>query len=135
MKYTTEPLSREMTETKFREFLEPRWLRPETAIMSFLKSQSFQIIEFNSPSLDICCGDGCLMFQHFGGEFDFSYDIFQGSRARDFKHDKFIDIFDSPDSVEPIIRRNVPWSVVDKKIDVGLDWKQNLLTKAEYHGV
>ncbi len=117
-------------EKQLRNFLEARWLRPEGALFGTLKSRSMDRIEFKSPSVDISCGEGSLMFQHLGGEFEFDYDMYRETKARDFKHDQFIDIYDCDREITPPIRR-----APDTIIDFGTDWKQELLNKASRLGV
>lgn len=117
-------------EKQLRNFLEARWLRPEGALFGTLKSRSMDRVEFKSPSVDICCGDGSLMFQHLGGEFEFDYDLYRETKARDFKHDQFIDIYDCDREITPPIRR-----APDQVIDFATDWKQELLHKASRLGV
>lgn len=118
------------TEKQLRSFLEARWLRPEGALFGTLKSRSMDRIDFKSPSVDISCGEGSLMFQHLGGEFGSDYDMYRETRARDFKHDQFVDIFDCDREIIPSIRK-----APDKTIDFATDWKQELLNKAGRLGV
>lgn len=83
-------------------------------------------IKFESPSLDLSCGDGMYMFTHLGGTFSDNFDYFKSTQAEKFSHDSFVDIYDafdpnySPEIISP------PKS----QIDYGTDWKQTLLNKA-----
>lgn len=89
-------------------------------------SNAFQDIEFNSPSLDISCADGLFTFVHFGGQLDFDFDYYKTTQAKNFKHNSFVDIYDT-------YEKNYEVSIISKpkiKIDYGTDWKENLLKKA-----
>ena len=87
-------------------------------------------IVFKSPSVDICSGDGSLMFQHLGGEFGFDYDLYLETRAKTFKHDDFIDIYDCDLNIHPSIRKRP-----EQIIDFATDWKPELLNKANRLGI
>ena len=80
---------------------------------------------FQSPSVDICSGDGTLMFQHMGGEFGFGYDLYRETQAQNFKHNNFIDIYDCDKNISPDIKKGPV-----QKIDFATDWKPELLNKA-----
>lgn len=114
---------------KFRTLLQLNWLRPERAIMKLFKTVSLEGVVFRSPSLDLSCGDGSLMFVHFGGEFEFEFDDFLNTRAREFKHGKFVDIFDCENDIKAPIKRKPNFIV-----DYGTDWKDALLSKAHHLG-
>lgn len=116
----------ESTEDNLRKYLNLLWLRPENALLTFLKSNAYADIKFNSPSLDISCGDGINMFLHLGGEFHEDFDYFRSTKAKEFKHDSFVDIYDQYDEdyTVPIIKKP------NFKINVGTDWKQALINKA-----
>lgn len=116
----------ETNEEKLRKYLNLLWLRPENALLTVFKSLACAHIEFKSPSLDISCGDGINMFLHLGGELHEDFDYFRTTRAKEFKHNAFVDIYDKYDD-------NYTVDIVQKpaiKIDVGTDWKQALLDKA-----
>ena len=118
-----------MSETKvevLKAFLNLFWLRPENGLLCTFKSKVFDDIKFESPSLDISCGDGLFMFLHLGGAFDSDFDYFQSTRAKEFKHSSFIDIYDSyrGDYEVKVTKKSIT------KIDYGTDWKQALLDKA-----
>ena len=113
-------------EKKLRSYLQLNWLRPENALLSVFKSKCFADIEFNSPSIDISCADGIFTFIHLGGKFHEDFDYYKSTRAKEFNHSSFIDIYDSYDeSYDP--------KIVEKPsstIDYGTDWKQALLNKS-----
>lgn len=114
-------------EKKLKQFLDLYWLRPETGLLQVFKNKAFDSLKFESPSLDISCGDGLFMFIHLGGEIDESFDTFISTKAKDFKHGPEIDIYDSFDEnyKVPIIK---PAEIT---LDYGTDWKQNLLDRAK----
>ena len=118
-------------ETKLKNFLNLFWLRPESGLMLTFKSQAFANIKFESPSLEISCGDGLFMFLHLGGIFDKDFDYFKSTTAKIFNHSEFTDIYDSckEDYKVDIVKR--PTTV----IDYGTDWKQGLLDKASRLGI
>ena len=112
---------------KFHEYMKYFWLRPENGLLCTLKSEAFADIPIVSPSLDISCGDGVFMFLHLGGAFNEDFDAFNATRADEFKHDQFVDIYDSyKEGCKPNIL-----SRPQLKIDQGTDWKQSLLDKAK----
>ncbi len=113
-------------EAKLYEFLKLFWLRPENGMMCAFKSRAFEDIEFEGPSLDISCADGLFLFIHLGGSFGMDFDIFSATKASEFSHDKFVDIFDhyQPGYAPSIIQNPAV------TIDYGTDWKQGLLDKA-----
>ncbi|MBD3249384.1 methyltransferase domain-containing protein [Candidatus Woesearchaeota archaeon] len=118
-------------ETKLKKMLNLLWLRPENALLDVYKSNIFSDFKFESPSLDLSCGDGLFMFLHLGGELDQNFDYFQSTKAKEFKHDSFVDIYDdckkeySVDVTKP----------AKQKIDYGSDWKEGLLNKASKLGI
>ena len=113
----------------FRTLLTYDWLRPERAIMRYFKLSSLGRVSIDGPSLDLSCGDGSLMFLHFGGRFDEVFDHFLATRADEFSHDKFVDIFDVEGArLPPIVQ------LPTGGFDVGADWKKGLLDKARHFG-
>lgn len=117
----------ENLEQKLSKFLSLYWLRPENGLITTFKSKAIENLEIRSPSLDISCGDGMYMAIHLGAEFEFSFDFFKSTRAKDFSHSNFIDIFDTIDNdyeVNFIKKSNI-------QFDYGIDWKQKLLDKAQ----
>jgi len=109
-----------------KAFLNLFWLRPENGLLCAFKSKAFKDITFESPSLDISCGDGLFMFVHLGGALDSDFDYFQSTRAREFKHASFVDIYDSYEERYEVKITKKPATT----IDYGTDWKQALLDKA-----
>ena len=113
-------------EKKLYEYLKLFWLRPENGLLCAFKSNCFADIEFEAPSVDISCADGLFMFIHLGGELGMDFDIFAATKAKEFSHDKFVDIFDHFDKdYSPTIINNPVTGFT-----YGTDWKQDLLDKA-----
>ena len=115
---------------KLRMLLMLDWLRPERAIMRLFKTIYLEKIDFRSPSLDLSCGDGSLMFLHFGGRFEDNFDHFLATSANQFSHDKFVDIYDVKPDLKPKIK-----FPPNRVIDFGTDWKEEVLSKARDLGV
>lgn len=113
-------------EDKLRSFLQLYWLRPENGLLATFKSKAIEDFPIKSPSLDISCGDGLFMFLHLGGTFDFDFDYFKNTTAKQFHHSTFIDIYDSFDESYTVPILNQP----KQKIDYGTDWKQTLVNKS-----
>lgn len=113
-------------ENKLKQFLNLYWLRPENGLITTFKSKAFDDIKFESPSLDLSCGDGLFSFIHFGGSFEEDFDYFKSTKAKKFSHNSFIDIYDSFDKNYSVKIKKRPTI----KIDYGTDWKQSLLKKA-----
>ena len=107
-------------------FLKAYWLRPENALWMALRSEVLADVPWLRPSVDLSCGDGVFSFLHFGGRFDDDFDVFLGSAPLGPDGDQPVDAFDHVD------RRYRPEIVgpAAASIDVGTDWKPNLLTKA-----
>lgn len=120
------PVDSELDE-KFKKLLKLYWLRPENALITTSKSETFKDFKFESPSLDLSCGDGLFMFLHLGGEFDDDFDYFQATRSNEFKHSKIIDIYDYCDDSYEVKVIKYP----EIQIDYGTDLKKGLLAKAE----
>ena len=80
-------------EDKLRSFLQLYWIRPENGLLTTFKSKIIEGYPFLSPSLDISCGDGLFMFLHLGGSFGFDFDYFKDTKAKDFSHESFVDIY------------------------------------------
>ncbi|MCP4251576.1 MAG: methyltransferase domain-containing protein [bacterium] len=107
-------------------FLKAYWLRPENALWMALRSEVLAGLPWQGPSVDLSCGDGVFSFLHFGGRFDDDFDVFVGSAPLGPGGDEPVDAFDYVDGrYQPMIVR--PAAVA---VDVGTDWKPNLLTKA-----
>jgi len=101
------------------------WLRPETAIWRTLDALQLRQIKFLKPIVDIGCGDGLFTFTSLGGKIDVDYDVYRTMK----KTDKFfngVDIHDQKSDINFKITKQPKISV-----DLGLDWKHNLLKKAE----
>ena len=114
-------------EIKLKNFLNLYWLRPENGLITTFKSKAFEDLKFESPSLDLSCGDGLFMAIHLGAVFDDDFDYFKSTKAKEFSHDKMVDIYDDFNE-----NYNVDFIKKPKiKIDYGSDWKQALLNKAE----
>lgn len=110
-------------------FLSAYWLRPETALWRTLDVESMKNFQFDSPSLDLGCGDGTFSFLRAGGEFDKTFDVFMSVNHLD-KFYKNIDVYDSFNDLEVKIIKKPSY-----KIDVGVDHKQNLMNKAKKLGL
>ncbi|MFH1070335.1 MAG: methyltransferase domain-containing protein [Candidatus Glassbacteria bacterium] len=116
----------ETTDKKLDRFLNLYWLRPENGLLCTFKSLVCIDVEFTRPSLDVSCGDGMFMFLHLGGELGEDFDYFRATRAGEFSHSKFIDIYNTFErDYRPTITAQAK-----TRIDVGTDWKQGLLDKA-----
>jgi SAM-dependent methyltransferase len=115
----------------FKQYLNFFWLRPENAIQCGLRSKQLRHIHFDSPSIDISCGDGMFMFYHFGGETLPEFDAFISTNAKNFSHDKFVDIYNivDPNYIVDVVRKP------SQQIDYGTDWKPSLLDKAKQLGI
>jgi len=82
-------------------------------------------IKFKKPIIDIGCSDGSFSFTHFGGKADTSFDVYRTMKDTSGFFSG-VDIHDQNKKVKPkIVRR------ANTQIDVGLDWKKNLLDKAK----
>lgn len=115
-----------VTDRKLKNFLNIHWLRPEKAIFLTMMSNSLEKIKFESPSLEVSCGDGINMFCHLGGELSHKFDVFKTTTSNSFTHTSYADVFDFYDnSYDPVIEKRPKI-----KIDYGLDWKKNLLEKS-----
>jgi len=116
----------DINEEKLKQYLHLFWLRPENGLLCTFKSEIFQDVKFESPSLDLSCGDGLFTFIHLGGEIDAKFDYFQTTNADNFKHSSFVDIFDhfNENYNVPILKKP------STMIDYGSDWKKALIDKA-----
>lgn len=116
---------------RLRRFMGAYWLRPENAFWMALRSEVLGPIPWSRPSLDLSCGDGVFAFLHGDGRFHDDFDVFRGSEASRTRDNETADMFDHVDArYQPAII--APTRMV---IDVGADWKPNLLTKAGRLGV
>ena len=102
------------------------WLRPETAIWRECDIISMKEFKFNSPSLDLGCGDGIFSFIRAGGKLRKSYDVFsQVSKINKyFKNEDIYNAF-KKNHFDEILKK--PYY----KIDYGYDHKNNLLQKSQ----
>jgi SAM-dependent methyltransferase len=108
-----------------KKFLNLYWVRPETAFWRTLDVLQMKSIKFKKPILDIGCGDGSFSFTNFGGEVDSSFDVYRTMKNTSGFFSG-VDIHDQNKGIKPKITKQVK-----KQIDVGLDWKENLLSKAK----
>ena len=112
-----------------KKFLYLNWLRPENVIFNVGRSFPLQKYHFESPSLDIGCGDGLFSFVTAGGtlakEFDrFKFIIPDGFyRNKDIHENYRKDMYEVPIIEEP-----------HYKFDFGTDWKNAMLEKADKIG-
>lgn len=114
-----------------KQYLNLFWLRPENALFNTFKSASYDSLKFESPSLDLSCGDGIFQAIHLGGQFYDDFDYYTSTNAANFSHENFIDIYDHFEADYQVNYLSKP----ETKIDVGTDWKQELLDKAEKTGL
>lgn len=112
------------------ELLKVYWLRPETVLFRYPDILSMEKFEFESPSMDLGCGDGVFSFIRGGGQFDNAYDVFEVANLDKFYTEK-ADIFDTYNSKKDI-KIIKP---AEYKIDFAFDHKQALLQKAERLGL
>lgn len=105
-------------------FLKVYWARPEVAIWRTLDVLKLKNHFFEVPSMDLGCGDGVFTFTLLGGETDIAFDVYQTISTKRFW--KNVDVYDQPAGYRPKIIKKVK-----KKMDFGVDWKQNLLDKAK----
>lgn len=91
-----------------------------------LRSEVLAGVAFESPSIDLACGDGVFSFLHAGGVFDDSFDVFQAVGGLDEVGPGHADMFDHVDA--RYAPRVVSWP--GGTIDVGCDLKSALLEKA-----
>jgi SAM-dependent methyltransferase len=117
--------------SQLRHYLNLYWLRPENGLLMAFKSKAYDKLKFESPSLDLSCGDGLFQAIHLGAEFDEDFDYFKSTKAREFSHKKFVDIYDHFDPNYEVKFVKKP----DIQIDYGADWKQALLDKAKKTGL
>lgn len=102
------------------------WLRPETVLWRLRDIEVLQHIDMPGNTLDLCCGDGIYSFIRSGGELDLAYDAFVDVKdTSGFFNgvDIYADAMDSWSS--KFVTKDV-----NSKINVGYDWKQGLLDKA-----
>ena len=119
-----------MTTSTLNQLLNVFWLRPETALWREIDIRAMQSFSFESPSLDIGCGDGIFSFIRAGGKFSSEFDAFQAMSGLDKFFEK-VDVFDAfNEKVSPAVTQ-----VPEYQIDCAFDHKQNLLNKAAQLGL
>lgn len=111
--------------SSLRCFLRAYWLRPENAMWMTLRSAALRTCSWQSPSADLCCGDGVFSFLHHGGQLDADFDVFLAGCDLQ-RAGQAGDMYDHADEkYQPKV--TVPAAVT---IDLGTDLKRNLLAKA-----
>jgi hypothetical protein len=107
----------ERTKEVLESFLNVFWLRPETALWRTIDVLAMDSFAFDSPSLDLGCGDAIFSFIRAGGEFEPTFDIFQSVTEieRYFENVDIYSYFDEK-KVCPIVTRARRY-----KIKVALD--------------
>jgi SAM-dependent methyltransferase len=109
-----------------KELMKFYWLRPETAIWRARDIEVLNGIEFEEPSLDLCCGDGVYSFIRAGGELSDEYDAFIDiTNTEDFFEGDDIYTQEKDNNLDVFTK-----SPAKYKFTVGFDWKQGLLNKA-----
>ena len=106
------------------------WLRPETALWREIDIRAMSKFQFLSPSLDLGCGDGIFSFIRGGGHFPQSFDAFRDVTKID-QYYQNIDVFDTCLDGSGIAIAKPPLY----QIDMGFDFKSNLLGKAQKLGL
>ena len=107
-----------------QNFLNLYWVRPETAFWRTLDVLQMKGIKFKKPIIDIGCGDGSFSFTNFGGKVNSAFDVYRSIKNTSGFF-KGVDIHNQNLQIKPKIIHKTKI-----KIDVGLDWKMNLLKKA-----
>lgn len=122
-----EPAVEKLTRSeRLQRFLQAYWLRPENAFWMTIRSETLATEFIESPSLDLCCGDGVFSFLHLGGLFEPDFDVFLGADADAVRAAPGGDMFDHVDDAYlPRIARDPLWYY-----DVAADHKSSLLAKA-----
>ena len=111
-----------------KEWLNWLWLRPENALMWTFRAEAYRntLVGFeNLKKIDVSCGDGVFSFVTSGGRLSEDTDMFtsvNSSQERKGNFDAY-DFFDDSYYIN-IIKKP------EFNFDVGTDWKQNLLKKA-----
>lgn len=120
-----------MTNNYLKEFLNIHWLRPETAILNSLLAKSLPNDYLkNGYNIDISCGDGLFSFINNGGSLDNSFNIYNNTNLKDsiVKKEDIYNYVD--DSYHP--------KIINKPVynyDIGLDFSENMLLKADKLGI
>lgn len=110
-------------------FLNMYWLRPEVAIWRSLDTIQINKIKSSHPFLDLGCGDGSFLFTCLNGKTTSDFDVYSTIKnTRGFFSGK--DIHNQDNDIQISIEKK-PKIIVD----VGVDWKSNLLAKAKRLGL
>ena len=120
-----------IVEEYLKQFLNVYWLRPETALWRTIDCVKMEELKFEKPILDIGCGDGIFSFIRAGGQFGLGFDMY-------LSVGNFDNFFANADIYNTFNENKLIYDIVQKpkyKIDVGLDWKQALLDKANFIGL
>jgi SAM-dependent methyltransferase len=123
-------MSPDETQRVLKAFLNVYWLRPETAVWRARDVMELARFDLKAPMLDLGSGDGIFSFIWMGGELGPDFDAFQTVEDT-------AGFFQNRDIYDQVARELKPTVVTAprRKIDVALDWKSNLLTKASWLGL
>lgn len=112
-----------------KEFLNLFWLRPENGILLSVRAREILAFSENikGNSIDVSCGDGTFSFVTNGGRFNEKADIFQSIKLPDEYRKGNFDSFDYFDNSYEMQIKSSPCF----KYSFGVDWKENLLKKAD----
>lgn len=106
-------------------FLNMYWLRPEVAVWRSLDTIQINKITLSRPFLDLGCGDGSFLFTCLDGKTRSDFDVYRTIKnTSGFFRGK--DIHNQDNNVKVPISKKPKMSV-----DVGVDWKNGLLSKAK----
>lgn len=120
------PSSTADTTATLERFLNAYWLRPENAFWMTLRSRLLATIPFDTPSIDVSCGDGLFSFLHAGGALGSEFDVFASTGGLERVTGENADMFDVRDECySPRIVQTPAWRISD-----GADLKLALLAKA-----
>jgi len=123
---------KELRKHYFRGFLNWFWLRPENALLCAIRAQNYnstlKYFKDGKKSIDVSCGDGTFSFITFGGSLSSKCDMFRSIKNDKTFRDEKYDAFNHFSKNEYLIEiKEKP----EKSYDFGLDWKNNLLKKAD----
>ncbi len=111
------------------EHLNVHWLRPESALWDAIASSVIASVRFDSPSLDLGCGNGIFSFITAGGSFSPEFDWYRNVDVKGFwTHGDVYDCLRAPFEPAWIVRKP------EASFDGALDGKPNLLRQAEALG-
>ena len=119
----------ENTKELLKEYLSWFWLRPENGVTTTLRSREYiNTFKFRrGKTLDVSCGDGVFSFIASGGKLHPGCDMFQSLDLSQKRRGDF-DVFDFVDDGLKLNITKKP----DYFYDNGIDWKENLITKASH---